>query len=34
VLQRNRQRAAALNTALAPVRADTRTEKFPQRWMI
>jgi adenosylmethionine-8-amino-7-oxononanoate aminotransferase len=34
VLQRNRQRAAALTAALAPVRADPRIEHFRQRGMI
>jgi adenosylmethionine-8-amino-7-oxononanoate aminotransferase len=34
VLQRNRQRAAALSAALAPLQADARIEHFRQRGMI
>ncbi|MDM0037512.1 adenosylmethionine--8-amino-7-oxononanoate transaminase [Variovorax sp. J22G21] len=34
VLQRNRQRAAALTAALAPLQADPRIEHFRQRGMI
>ncbi|MBT2302025.1 adenosylmethionine--8-amino-7-oxononanoate transaminase [Variovorax paradoxus] len=34
VLQRNRQRAAALSAALAPLQADPRVEHFRQRGMI
>ncbi|CAN7766182.1 adenosylmethionine--8-amino-7-oxononanoate transaminase [Variovorax sp. LjRoot175] len=34
VLQRNRQRAAALSAALAPLQADPRIEHFRQRGMI